>query len=33
MCSWGMDCPEKYKPSAAGALIADTIIYHLGGIL
>ena len=29
----GHGLPGKYKPSAAGALIADTIIYHLGGIL
>lgn len=29
----GHGLPGKYKPSAAGALIADTIIYHLGGVL
>ena len=25
--------PGKYKPDAAGALIAKTIIRHLGGML
>ncbi len=29
----GHGLPGKCKPSAAGALIADTIIYHLGGVL
>ena len=29
----GHGLPAKCKSAAAGALIADTIIYHLGGVL
>ena len=29
----GHGLPGKYKSAAAGALIADTIIYHLGGVV